>query len=123
MMSPMVLIRKVVPVLPNPLMILKKALFVYKNGQIQAKVTMNCPAVLLPNKVIPIKPPNKRKKRQQTKPSIKQAPADFLMILSSSFLLHSVWISAIVGISITDTELVMAEGNRMQGRAIPLSTP
>lgn len=33
------------------------------------------------------------------------------------------WISATVGRSMVETEFVIAEGNKMQGRAIPVKTP
>ena len=35
----------------------------------------------------------------------------------------TVWISATVGSSIVDTALVIADGNKMQGSAIPVKTP
>ena len=45
--SPAVLMRKVKVVFPRPLMALIRAVFVYINGQIHARVRMNFPAELL----------------------------------------------------------------------------
>ena len=104
-------------------MTLKSAEFVYRKGHIQARVSINLPAMALPNKAVPIQEPKTRKKKQQPRPRIKQAPATFLIISTISLWLSVACISATVGISIIEMELVMAEGNRMQGRAIPVRTP
>ncbi len=121
--SPKELIKNVEVVFPRPLITLSSAELVYKNGHIQAKVIMNLPAIELPNKTVPIQFPKIRKRRQHPRPSIKQEPATFFIIFIISLRLLVVWISATVGISMMEMELVIAEGNRMQGRAIPVSTP
>ena len=95
----------------------------YKNGHIHAKVTMNFPAVRLLKSVMPMKEPVSRKNRQHERPRIKQAAVTFLIRSASSFFVFDVCISAIVGMSMTERELVMADGNKIQGSAIPFKTP
>ena len=54
---------------------------------------------------------------------MKQEPAAFLMRSFIRVRCPDAWISATAGMSMTETELVMAEGKRMQGSAIPVRTP
>lgn len=75
--SPKKLMKKVYAVFPSPFIVLSIAAFVYRNGQIQASVTIKRPAVSLWKRKRPIKDPNRRKKRQQARPRMKQLPAVF----------------------------------------------
>ena len=45
------------------------------------------------------------------------------MVLRMRAPFPSAWASATAGSSMTDSELVMAEGKRMKGRLIPVNTP
>lgn len=84
---------------------------------------MNFPARGLWKRKVPIQSPKLRRKTQQRLPKKMQQYTDFWMICDISFLLSRAWISATVGSSIVETELVMAEGKRTHGSAIPVMTP
>ena len=81
------------------------------------------PAVSLWNRNLPINDPNKRKKRQQESPRIKQLSAVLRSREKMSERFPAACFSATAGISITATELVTADGKRTHGRAIPVNTP
>ena len=115
--------KKVYAVFPSPFIVLSMAEFVYRNGQIQASVTIKRPAVSLWKRKRPIKDPNRRKKRQQARPRMKQLPAVLRIRLTISERFPAACFSATAGISIVQTEVVTAEGKRTHGRAIPVSTP
>ena len=97
-------------------MTLNRAEFVYKNGHIQARVMMNLPAVELPNRTVPIQLPRTRKMKQQLSPRMKQDPATFFIMLTISSRLSVVCISATVGMSMMEIELVMADGKQDTGQ-------
>ena len=64
-----------------------------------------------------------RKKSAHANPRRRQARVIFLVTAAKVFPECVSLISVIVGSSMVDTEAVIAEGNRMQGRAIPVRTP
>lgn len=117
------LIRKVVVVLPSPLMVLINAVLVYRKGQIQASVRINFPADLLWKIRLPRRFPVSRKQRQQNRPRIKQLPAAFPAMRRTSVRVPVERAAVTAGVSMVPTELVTADGKRMQGRAMPVSTP
>lgn len=59
-------------------MALIRAVFVYINGQIHARVRMNLPAELLWKSTVPMRFPKIRKNRQLDNPRIRQLPTAFL---------------------------------------------
>ena len=70
--SPNVLIKKVIVVLPRPFKMLINVVLVYKNGQIYARVRMNFPASLLWKIVLPMKFPQIKNPMVQAKPRVRQ---------------------------------------------------
>ena len=110
-------------VFPRPFIILIRLLFVYKKGQIHANVIRKSPASLLWNIRFPTGLPVTSSPAQQMIPRRKQLPAAFFIIRTISSFLPEAWSSAIAGSIIDAIELVTAEGNKMQGKAIPVNTP
>lgn len=110
-------------VFPKPLIMPRRTVLVYKNGQIQESVRIKLPASGLLNRKIPIHFPDISRKIQQKHPRNMQEQAIFEMIAWSLRFSFISWISATVGRSMEDTALVIAEGNRIQGSAIPVRTP
>src|SRR5699024_10461113 len=121
--SPATLIRKVKNVFPRPLMALIRAVLVYRNGQIHARVRMNFPAALLWKRTAPIRLPKIRKNRQHPRPRMKQLPTAFFRSFTIAVWFPAAWVALTAGISTVPTEFVIAEGKRMHGIAMPLSTP
>ena len=120
---PHTLIIKELFALPRPFKILIKLLFIYKKGQIQAKVWIKFPASLLSKSVLPIREPKKRNVTPHKLPSPKPNPTTFWINCFKRVELFSVWISATVGNNMVEIEFVTAVGNRIQGSAIPVKTP
>lgn len=119
----MVLIRKDEVVFPSPFKTLINVVFVYKNGQIHARVIMNFPAVVLWKSRFPTKLPVKRKNKVHRHPRANTQAVTCLIRRIKVCRLFVACISAIVGSSMVDTELVTAEGKRIHGSAIPVRTP
>ena len=65
----------------------------------------------------------KEKGKATGKPQGKTAEEDFPDHFPKLFCASASWISATAGRSMVEMELVMADGKRMQGRAIPVRTP
>lgn len=104
-------------------MILISVLLVYKNGQIHARVTINSPASELPNNKSPVKLPESKNKMQHKEPSKVQDKKVFLKSIIKVELSFNTCTSETVGRSIVDTAFVIADGNKIKGRAIPVNTP
>lgn len=121
--SPAVLVRNVNDVLPRPFNILINAVLVYRNGQIKASVIMKLPASLLWKIRFPIIFPRTKNPAMQRKPREKQQKTTFRINLGRLSRKSETWSSATVGRSMVETEFVIADGNRMQGSAIPVRTP
>jgi len=118
-----VLIKREEETLPSPFKILIKVVFAYIKGQIQARVTINFPAVPLWNSKFPIKLPVNRKPAVQRQPRKKTQPVTFLISPIKALRLFCVCTSAMVGRSMVAMEPVSAEGKKIQGIAIPVRTP
>ena len=110
-------------VFPRPFKVLIKVVLTYKNGQIQARMKMNFPARGLWNTVSPMKRADTRNKTVHPLPSIIQTMLTLRVKVFSALELSLDCISATAGSSIVAMEFEIAEGNKMQGRAIPVSTP
>ena len=118
-----ILMKNEIQVLPIPLIMLNNVLFEYKNGQIQAKVIINFPANGLLNNNLLTGIPKLINSRQHIIPSIVQEIIDFFTIIIKSALSLIACISETVGSNMVDIAFVIADGNKMHGRAIPLKTP
>ena len=87
------------------------------------KVRMNEPAILLSKRRDPARFPNSRKTNVQSTPKMLLHIVDFLTArrMAEWLLLRSA--SEMTGRSSTQKELISADGNRIRGSAIPVSTP
>ena len=93
------------------------------NGQIQDKVTINLPASELLNRNLPANVPKIWKNAQHNEPRSVQETIVFFIMWVKELRFWRACISATVGSSMVDTAFEMADGNKMHGSAIPVSTP
>ena len=114
---------KVVVVLPRPFRILFKVLAMYMKGQRKLRVMMKLPARELSYRRLPAKRPKSRKRVVQITPRMKPYWMDLRTALRMAVWLALASASDTMGSRRTETELVMAEGKRIRGSAIPVSTP
>ena len=70
-----------------------------------------------------MKRPKIRKKRQHDSPSMKQLPTAFFRRRMTAVRFPAVLVALTAGMRTAPMELVTAEGNWMQGSAMPVSTP
>ena len=117
------LIKKEYVVFPRPLIVLRRTVLVYRNGQIQASVKMKLPASGLLNRKDPIQFPDIRRMIQQKHPRKMQEQVIFIMTDRSFRRFFISCSSATVGRSMEERALVTADVNKIQGSAIPVSTP
>ena len=110
-------------VCPIPFIMLVNAVETYRNGQSHESITMYEPASVLWKKSVPISSPNTINIHIQSQPISRlyfvANVTDFL-ILAEFF---SACACAIDGSSITANELLMADGKRINGIAIPDKIP
>ncbi len=95
----------------------------YIKGQMKLSVRMKLPASSLLYSSLPAMRPNIRKRAVQAKPKSRQYLIDLSMALVTVWLFPFASASETMGSSRTEMELVSADGNRMRGRLIPVSTP
>ena len=114
---------KVAVVLPKPFRMLFKVLAMYMKGHMKLRVMMKLPAKVLSYKSVPAKRPNRRKTAVQKKPKSRQYLMDLRTALRMAVWLSLASASDTIGSKRTETELVMAEGKRIKGSAIPVWTP
>ena len=120
---PRQLIRKVMAVFPRPLMMLERVVLVYRKGQIQHKTFKKVEVVGLWKRSSPIVLLNAKKNKQDAKPIKRQILITLWIICCNFVQFDSVWYSATVGRTSVAMEFVIADGNKMHGRAIPVKTP
>ena len=72
-----ILVQKVKPVFPSPLMIAPREVLVYIKGQIKLRDMINVPAKLLWNKNAPKNFPKVKNPIKQTEKKLKDNPIDF----------------------------------------------
>ena len=109
--------------LPSPLRMLSRVVFIYRNGQIHASVRIKSPARVLPKRIRPASEPKSKNVIPHIEPSPKPKKMTRRLSPFRRSKSSSACISATVGSSIVETELVSAVGNKMHGNAIPVSTP
>ncbi len=114
---------KVWIVFPRPFKMLFKVLAMYRKGQMKLSVRMKLPARAFWYRSMPASLPKQRKRAVQRKPSSRQYWMDLRTALRIVPWFPVESASETMGRRRTEMELVMAEGNRISGRAIPVSTP
>ena len=115
--------QKVVTAFPIPFRILVRVVPKYRKGQIHARIRINFPARELAKRTLPMLSPKQRKIPVQRIPRIRQYWMVFSSVREICLWLPAACASETVGSSITEIELVMAEGKSTKGSAIPVSTP
>jgi hypothetical protein len=95
----------------------------YRNGHSQARICMKTPAEESLKTPVPSSGPNMVKTPTHRIPMYRLYRRDMEMVREIRDWSPSAWASATVGSKSTAMELVMAEGKRIKGIAIPVSTP
>ncbi len=110
-------------VCPIPFIMLVNAVETYRNGHSHESITIYEPASVLWKKSVPISSPNTINMHMQSHPIRRlyfvANVTDFLILVK----FFSAWACAIDGSSITANELLIADGKRIKGIAIPDKMP